>query len=219
MPILSDQVNRYLHDLRPERSEVMREMEAHAERDRIPIVHWETGRFLAVLVRALDPKRVLEVGTAIGYSTLHMAEMLGGGKIITIERDPERVAQARGYLERAGVGDRVEVIEGDALDTIDGLEGPFDLLFLDATKGEYADYLRKAEPTASERAVLVIDNVLMSGSVAFADDVDVPDDFGSWWSPEQRRGIRTLSSDLLNSERWLGCVLPIGDGVAFAARR
>jgi predicted O-methyltransferase YrrM len=219
VPILSDQVSRYLHDLRPERSEVMREMEALAERDRIPIVHWETGRFLAVLVRALDPARVLEVGTAIGYSTLHMAEALGRGRIVTIERDPERVGQSREFLERAGVGSNVEVVEGDALEAIEQLEGPFDMLFLDATKGEYAEYLRLAEPKASERAVLVVDNVLMSGSVAFADEVEVPDDFGSWWSPEQRRSIRALSSDLLNSERWLGCVLPIGDGVAFAARR
>jgi predicted O-methyltransferase YrrM len=235
LPILSDQVARYLHELRPERSPVMREMEELAERDGIPIVHWETGRFLAALVRALDPAAVLEVGTAIGYSTLHMAqalsasamqalgasaiEALGRGRIVTIERDPERVRQARDFLERAGVAERVEIVEADALEAIGELAGPFDLIFLDATKGEYPRYLALAEPKAAERAVLVIDNVLMSGSVAFADDVEVPDDFGGWWGAEQRRTARALNLELLRSERWLAVVLPVGDGVAFAARR
>ena len=219
MPILTDQVARYLYELRPERSPVMAEMEALAERERIPIVHWETGRFLATLVRALDPALVLEVGTAIGYSTVHMAEQLGRGRIVTIERDPVRVRQARDFLERAGVAKRVEVIEGDALEAIPELEGPFDLIFVDATKGEYPRYIELAEPKAAERAALVVDNVLMSGSVAFGDDVEVPDDFGGWWGIEQRRTARALNSELLNSERWLGAVLPIGDGVAFAARR
>src|ERR671937_756445 len=140
MPILADHVARYLRELRPERSPVMQEMEDLAERERIPIVHWETGRLLATLVRALDPAQVLEVGTAIGYSTLHMAEALGGGRIVTIERDPERVRQARDFLRRGGVADRVEIVEADALDAIEGLEGPFDLIFIDATKGEYPRY-------------------------------------------------------------------------------
>jgi predicted O-methyltransferase YrrM len=219
VPILADQVARYLHQLRPERSPVMREMEELAERERIPIVHWETGRFLATLVKALDPELVLEVGTAIGYSTLHMAEALGRGRIVTIERDQARAGQARDFLARAGVGERVEIVEADALEAIDGLDGPFDLIFVDATKTEYARYLELAEPKAAASAALVIDNVLMSGSVAFPDDAEVPDEFGGWWGVEQRRGARALNSDLVSSERWLGAVLPIGDGVAFAARR
>jgi caffeoyl-CoA O-methyltransferase len=218
MPILSDEVQRYLHGLRPQRSEVMREMEALAERDRIPIVHWETGRFLAVLARAVDPVMVLEVGTAIGYSTLHIAEALGRGRIVTIERDPERVEQARGFLEAAGVADKVEVVHGNALEAIGDMSGPFDFIFLDASKDEYRRYLELAEPKATERAVLVIDNVLMSGSVAFPDDAEVPDEFGGWWGLEQRRAARALNSELIDSERWLGSVLPIGDGVAFAVR-
>jgi predicted O-methyltransferase YrrM len=219
MPILSDQVQRYLHDLRPPRSAVMREMEELAERERIPIVHWETGRFLAALVGAMDPALVLEIGTAIGYSTLHMAEALRSGRIVTIERDRERAGQAREFLTRAGVIDRVEILEADALDAIGQLEGPFDLVFVDATKGEYPRYLRLAEPKTAERAALVVDNVLMSGSVAFPDDVEVPDDFGSRWSPEYRRTARELNEQIVNSDSWLGVVLPVGDGIAFASRR
>jgi len=160
MRILDERVERYLHELRPQRDDVMRDMEALAERDSVPIVHWETGRLLAALCRALDPV-VLEVGTAIGYSTLHMAQALDRGGVVTLERDPERAAQARGYLDRAGVADRVEIVEGDALETIGGLDGPFDLLFVDAAKGEYPRYIELAEPKLSERALLVVDNLLM----------------------------------------------------------
>jgi len=213
MPILAEHVDRYLQGIRPERSAVMAEMEKFAETDHVPIVHWETGRFLASLVRATDPALVLEVGTAIGYSTLHMAHELGRGKVVTIERDPARVRQASGYLERAGVADRVEIVEADATEAIDGLSGPFDLIFLDATKTEYARYLEMAEPKAAARAVLVVDNMLMSGDVALTDDSE------AFWSPENLASARAFNRKLVSSERWLGAVLPIGDGVVFAARR
>ncbi|MEX0993304.1 MAG: O-methyltransferase [Solirubrobacterales bacterium] len=221
MPILADQVAAYLEELRPQRDPLMCEMEELAAKHGIPIVHWETGRLLAVLARSLgEGAHVLEVGTAIGYSTLHMARALDkGGRVVTIERDAVRVEQARGYLERAGVADHVEVIEGDALDVIIGLQGPFDLLFLDATKGEYARYLELAESKASEHALLAIDNVLMSGAVAFDDDADVPDEFGGWWAADQRRAVRALNSGLIGSERWLSVVLAVGDGVLLGARK
>ena len=212
MAILDEQLQRYLHELRPERSELMAEMEAVAERDSVPIVQWETGRFLAVLCRALDP-RVLEVGTAIGYSTLHMAEQLSSGRVVTLERDPDRAAQARGYLERAGVADRVELIEGDALETIPSLSGPFDLLFVDASKGEYPRYIELAEPLLAERCLLVVDNLLMSGEVALAEGAE------TFWNPDSLAAARALNSALLRSERWLACVLPVGDGIGFGARR
>ena len=212
MPILDDGVQRYLHGLRPERSQVMVEMEAVAERDGVPIVHWEAGRFLASLCRALDPV-VLEVGTAIGYSTLHMAEQLEHGRVVTLELDPERASQARDFLGRAGAGERVEIVEGDARETIASLDGPFDLLFVDAAKDEYRHYIELAEPKLSERALLVIDNLLMSGEVALPEGAD------SYWRPESLAAARELNRELLASESWLGSVLPVGDGVGFAARR
>ena len=212
MRILEEVVERYLRDLRPERAPVMAEMEEHAERESIPIVHWETGRLLAVLCGVLDPV-VLEVGTAIGYSTLHMAEQLERGRVVTLERDPERAAQARAYLERGGVADRVEIVEGDALETLPELEGPFDLLFVDASKGEYARYIEIAEPKLSERALMVVDNLLMSGEVA------LPEGSETGWNPDSLASARRLNSDLLGSSDWLACVLPVGDGIGVAARR
>ena len=213
MAIFTDHVIRYLQELKPERPRVMAEMEAFAEANNVPIVHWETGRFLATLVRATQPQLVLEVGTAIGYSTLHMAEALDGGKIVTIERDPERVRQATDYLERAGVSDRVQIVEADAMKAIERLDGPFDLIFLDATKTEYPRYFEMAEPKASGRATLVVDNLLMSGDVALADDSE------AYWSAENLATARGFNRDIVSSERWLGVVLPVGDGIAFAARR
>src|SRR3954454_11424344 len=153
MRILQEVVETYLHDLRPERSPVMREMEEQADRDGIPIVHWETGRLLAVLCRVLDPV-VLEVGTAIGYSTVHLAEQLERGRVVTLERDPQRVTQARDFQQRAGVENRVEIVEGDARETIQNLEGPFDFLFVDATKAEYREYIELAEPKLADGALL-----------------------------------------------------------------
>jgi predicted O-methyltransferase YrrM len=212
MRILDERVERYLHELRPKRSEVMSEMEAVARRDSVPIVQWETGRLLATLCRALDPV-VLEVGTAIGYSTLHMAEQLDRGRVVTLELDPDRAAQARTYLERAGVADRVELIEGDALETIARLDGPFDLLFVDAAKTQYARYIELAEPKLSGRALLVVDNLLMDGEVA------LPADTETWWNPDSLAAARRLNAELLGGDgRWLACVLPVGDGIGIAAR-
>jgi predicted O-methyltransferase YrrM len=212
MRILDDRVEGYLHGLRPERSDVMREMETLAGRDGVPIVDWETGRLLATLCRAIDPV-VLEVGTAIGYSTVHMAEQLERGRVVTLEFDSERAASARGFFERAGVADRVELVEGDANDTIPGLDGPFDLMFVDATKDQYRRYIELAEPMLSERALLVIDNMLMSGEVALPEGADTR------WRTESLAAARELNAELLDGERWLGSVLPVGDGVALAARR
>lgn len=213
MPVLADHVQAYLERLRPERSEVMADMESVARRDDVPIVSWETGRFLATLVAALDPQAVLEVGTAIGYSTVHMAEQLRGGKIWTLERDPERISQAKDYFERAGVADRIEIVEGDALETIRALDGPFDFLFLDASKGEYRRYLELAEPKLAERATLAVDNLLMSGEVA------LPEGAEASWNAESLTAAREFNDELLAGEGWVGSVLPIGDGVGFAARQ
>ncbi|HEY1358893.1 MAG TPA: O-methyltransferase [Thermoleophilaceae bacterium] len=211
MPILSEHVDTYLKDIRPEGSEVMTEMEAVAERDGVPIVSWDTGRLLAALCRALDPV-VLEVGTAIGYSTLHMAAQLDKGRVVTLEFDPSRAEQARDFLSQAGVADRVEIVEGDARETIPTLDGPFGLVFVDGTKAEYREYLDLASPKLAERAMLVVDNLLMSGEVGLPEGADTR------WSAENLAAARTLNRELVNSDEWVACVLPVGDGIAVATR-
>ena len=131
--------------------------------------------------------------------------------------DSQRLGQGRenskAFLKaNPEVSDRIELIEGDARETITDLSGPFDLLFVDAAKGQYREYIELAEPLLSERALLVIDNLLVGGEVA------LPEGAESRRSPEAIESARALNSELLVSERWLGSVLPIGDGVGIAAR-
>jgi predicted O-methyltransferase YrrM len=212
--IRDHRVQAYLERLRPERDALLAEMEELARLERIPIVEWETGRLLATLVRAVQPRLVLEVGTAIGCSTLHMArELDAGARIVTLERDPERIAQARGFWARDGVEDRIELVEGDALGSIEELEGPFDLVFLDASKTEIDDYLAALSDRVAERCLLVVDNLLMSGEAALPEGLDTS------WPEESLAAARDTTRALMASEEWLFSLLPVGDGVGLGARR
>jgi predicted O-methyltransferase YrrM len=207
-------VQSYLEGLRPERDLLLAEMEALANLERIPIVEWETGRLLATLVAALRPTRVLEVGTAIGYSTLHMARELGpDGRIVTLERDPERIAQALDFWTRGGVADRIELVAGDALESLERVHGPFDLVFLDAGKTEIDAYLQRLEGRFAPHALLVVDNLLMSGEAALPDGLDTS------WSDASLRAARATTRALMESPDWLFSLLPVGDGVGLGARR
>lgn len=212
--IRDPRVQTYLEGLRPDRDPLLGEMEALAGDERIPIVEWETGRLLATLVAALQPRRVLEVGTAIGYSTLHMARALGPeGRIVTLERDPERIGQALAFWARGGVAERIELIAGDALESLQRLDGPFDLVFLDASKTEIDAYLDLLDGRLARHALLVVDNLLMSGEAALPDGVDTT------WSQESLRAARRTTHALMQSPEWLFSLLPVGDGVGLGARR
>jgi predicted O-methyltransferase YrrM len=207
-------VQGYLERLRPERDPVLAEMEALGAREAVPIVEWETGRLLATLVAARRPSRVLEVGTAIGVSTLHMArELPDGARIVTIERDAERVAAARAFWARAGVEGRIEVVDGDALAALRELDGPFDLVFLDATKTEIGEYLELLEGRVRDGCVLVVDNLLMGGDVALGEDAETA------WSREALAAARRVTASLMSSPDWLFSLLPVGDGVGLGVRR
>jgi predicted O-methyltransferase YrrM len=212
--IRDPRVQSYLEDLRPERDALLGEMEALARLERIPIVEWETGRLLATLVAALRPRRVLEVGTAIGYSTLHMARELGpDGRIVTLERNPERIRQALDFWTRGGVTDRIELVAGDALESLGRLDGPFDLVFLDAAKTEIDAYLERLGGRLSPHALLVVDNLLMSGEAALPEGLDTS------WGEESLRAARRTTRALMESSEWLFSLLPVGDGVGLGARR
>jgi predicted O-methyltransferase YrrM len=212
--IRDPRVQSYLEDLRPERDALLGEMEALARLERIPIVEWETGRLLATLVAALRPRRVLEVGTAIGYSTLHMARELGpDGRIVTLERNPERIRQALDFWTRGGVTDRIELVAGDALESLGRLDGPFDLVFLDAAKTEIDAYLERLGGRLSPHALLVVDNLLMSGEAALPEGLDTS------WGEESLRAARRTTRALMESSEWLFTLLPVGDGVGLGARR
>jgi predicted O-methyltransferase YrrM len=201
-------VTQYLEHLRSAPDRVLAEMETHARRDGIPIVVPATGELLQVLAMARGARRALEIGTAIGVSTLYIARGLAdGGTIVSYEVDAERHAAAQDYLERAGVGDRVELHLQDAREGLAQQRGKFDFAFVDGIKLQYGDYFEALLPLLDVGAVLVVDNVLQQGAVALQT--------GS----EQVSVVRSFNERLLNHHELTATVTPVGDGVLVAVKR
>src|SRR5262249_15906373 len=156
----------YLTQTLPEPDPLLAEMQARGARDRVPIVDPQTGALLQTLARAVGARRIVEVGTAIGVSTLHLARALPqGAHLISCEIDPERHAAAQSYLARARLAARVELRLEDANEGLTRLTGPFDLAFLDGVKIEYAEHLDQIVPLLRPGGLVAVDNVLMSGAV------------------------------------------------------
>jgi predicted O-methyltransferase YrrM len=211
--IVTEAVHSYLAGLRSEPDPVLAEMEAHGERDRIPIVVPETGALLHVLALARGARRILEVGTAIGVSTLYLARALPeDGTIVSFEIDPERHAAATGYLQRAGLLDRADLRLQDAREGLRELEGPFDMAFVDGVKAQYGNYFESMLPLLGSGAVLAVDNVLMSGTVAEGRGDGA-------WSDEHVASIRAFNQRVLGDPGFTGTLTPVGDGVLIAVRR
>jgi caffeoyl-CoA O-methyltransferase len=163
------------------------------------------GRLLEFLVFLAQPRLVLEIGTYSGYSALSMAQALpAGARIITCELDPERVAFAGRHIAQAGYGDRIEIRPGPALETIAGLDGPFDLVFIDADKEGYHGYYEAVLPKLAPRGLIVVDNVLWSGRVA-----QPPSDEDS----ESTRALRAFNEHVAADERVVNVMLSVRDGV------
>ncbi|HWC26594.1 MAG TPA: O-methyltransferase [Solirubrobacteraceae bacterium] len=168
------------------------------------------GRFLEFLVFLARPRLVLEIGTYSGYSALSMAQALPReGRIVTCEIDRERVAFARRHIDGAGLGDRIDVREGPALETIASLDGPFDLVFVDADKGGYRDYYEAVLSKLAERGLIVVDNVLWSGRVAEAPSADDSD---------ATRALRAFNDHVAADERVVNVMLTVRDGVMLVRR-
>ncbi len=211
--IVTEAVNTYLASLRPAPDPVLAEMEAHAARDAIPVVVPETGALLHVLARACGARRVIEVGTAIGVSTLYLARALpADGLVVSFEIDPERHSAARDYLRRAEVLDRTELRLQDARAGLAALEGAFDMAFVDGVKAQYGNYFDALLPRLRPGAVLAVDNVLMSGTVAEGCG-------DGHWSDEQVATARAFNERLLGDKRLDGALTPVGDGVLVAVAR
>jgi len=138
---------------------VLRAIERMGERNFIPVIGPEKGKILDDVIRASKPRRVLEIGTLIGYSAIRIARLLPrGGGLVCIEMDAHHAEMARMNLERAGLSQRVEIIVDDAKRAIPLLHGTFDVVFIDAEKSEYYTYLKLVEPRLHQRSVVVADN-------------------------------------------------------------
>jgi len=164
---IQDDVEQYLYQLLPERDEVVHEMEDYAERNRIPIIGPAVARLLSLLVQISGAKRIFEMGSAIGYSTIWLARAAGPkAKVFYTDGDPEKARRAQENFRLAGVAKRIQVQVGDALELLKKAPGKFDLIFNDVDKQQYPEALKVALPKVRSGGLFITDNTLWSGKAA-----------------------------------------------------
>ena len=211
--IVDERMVTYIRSLEVPESAVIEAIEQEALRDRVPIIRKEMQSFLKVLLMIKRPMRILEVGAAVGFSSILMSEyMPEGGHITTIENYDKRIPIARANFKRAGKEEQIDLIEGDALEVMHGLEGPYDLIFVDAAKGQYIHYLPEVMRLLGTDGVLVSDNVLQEGDI-----------IESRFAMERRN--RTIHSrmreylyELKHHDQLQTSIIPLGDGVALSVK-
>lgn len=212
--IVDERMVTYIRSLEVPENAVIEAIEQEALRDRVPIIRKEMQSFLKVLLMIKRPMRILEVGAAVGFSSILMSEyMPEGGHITTIENYDKRIPIARANFKRAGKEEQIDLIEGDALEVMHGLEGPYDLIFVDAAKGQYIHYLPEVMRLLGSDGVLVSDNVLQEGDI-----------IESRFAVERRN--RTVHSrmreylyELKHHDQLQTSIIPLGDGVALSVKR
>ena len=206
--LVAPALDQYILDLLPPRDPVIAEMEAYAAKHDVPIVGPAVGTLLETLARSINAERVFELGSAIGYSTAFFARAVGrGGQVTYTDGDPKKAERAKGYLERLGFMDRVQIRVGDAAESLDATTGYYDLIFIDVDKDGYPRALQAAAPRVRRGGLLIADNVLWSGKVVEADVKDAATE-----------GIRTFNKRLFALPEFSTVIVPLRDGVAIARR-
>lgn len=197
----------YLDQLLTQNDPLLAEMEAYAAEHRVPIADREVARFIEITARTTGARKALEIGMAIGYSVVHLARGMGeGGVVMTIEPSDDMIRAATGYLERAGLVDRVRIQRGKALEVMPTLTDAFDLLFIDAVKEEYSRYLDLGLPRLRRGGVVIVDNLLWGGKVA-GDDTE-----------SSTVALREFNRYFINHPQLIAEVLPVGDGLGYAVK-
>lgn len=213
--MLSKDVVCYLQQLRPTPDSGVVEMEQYAHEHRVPIMDPVSMEVLLFVLKTTRPRRILEIGTAIGYSAIRMAKALPEARIVTIEKDRERYERARFYIEKTNTGRQIEAVFGDALavEADMAAAAPFDALFIDAAKGQYERFFTLYEPLLSEGGLIISDNVLFKGLVA----AETPADNKRLWNIAQK--IRCYNEWLMARSDYDTVIIPVGDGLAISRKR
>lgn len=208
---MKDQLISYIQGMIPARDELLTGIEKRAEELYIPILDLETSQLLRVLLASQRPRSILEVGTAIGYSAIVMAQSCDAA-IVTVERDDTRAAEALQNIRRAGYADRVTLLQGDAFDILPTLNEPFDLVFMDAAKGQYPNFLELVLPLVKTGGLLFSDNVFFQGLVAGPEHV--------------KHKLRTMIVRLREYNQLIAdhpqldtAFVPLGDGLAISIKK
>ncbi|KMJ60232.1 SAM-dependent methyltransferase [Bacillus sp. LL01] len=206
----------YLDSLVSPRNEITAKMEKLAQEDNVPIMDLVGMETLLQLLRLAQPKRILEIGAAIGYSAIRMAQAIPDVTIVTIERDEHRYMQAKQHIAEASLDNRIDLIFGDALEVFEQVQqrGRFDLIFIDAAKGQYERFFTMYETLLDDAGVIITDNVLFRGLVAENHEAIEP------------KRIRNLVKKIDCYNRWLmehpnyiTTIMPVGDGIAISKKR
>jgi predicted O-methyltransferase YrrM len=212
--IVPDTIERYLEGLNHLADPVLLDIQREGQAQRLPLVDAEVGALLRVLAQAARATRILEVGTAIGYSGIWLAGALPPhGMLVTMEVDEKRARAARQNFSRAGLADRVNVIVGDAQRMLAKVSGPFDLIFQDGDKRQYGPLLDRLVDLLRPAGLLVTDNVLWSGEVVPGFSVAAPRDI------ETLRAIAAYNERISSHPQLTTAIVPLRDGVAISVKK
>lgn len=208
MNINEEFIEDYIRSITPKNTDYLTNLELYAHENHVPIIERETAQLLKVLLKTNKPKNILEVGCAIGYSALIMAESTDGDtKITTIERNEAMVELAKENIDGSEYKDKIRILQGDAEEILPHLSETYDFIFLDAAKGQYMEFFNYCASLLKKGGMIVSDNVLYKGMVA-TDELVVK---------RKKTIVRRLRSYLqyINElDGYTSCVIPIGDGVA-----
>lgn len=212
--IVDERMVTFINSLDTENTAILEQIEQEALDTYVPIIRKEMQSFLKVLLAMQKPKRILEVGTAVGFSAILMSEYVTEEcEITTIEKYEKRIPIARENFRRAGKEKQITLLEGDAMEVMQSLKEPYDFIFMDAAKGQYIYYMPEVIRLLKKGGILVSDNVLQDGDI-----------IESRFAVERRN--RTIHSrmreylyELKHDDRLLTSIIPLGDGVAVSVRQ
>ena len=213
--IVNERIVSYIHSLEKTNSKVLEKIEEQAHKDNVPIIRKEMESFLRVMLYIKKPKRILELGTAVGYSAILMSECIDeDGKITTIENYEKRIVEAKKNIELSGKGQVIELLEGDATEVMKNLPSQqFDFVFMDAAKAQYIYFLPEVLRLMKTGAVLITDNVLQEGDL-----------IESRFVVERRdrtihKRMREYLEVVKNHEELETSIVPIGDGITISVKK
>lgn len=202
----------YLRSLYKTKSDLLSELREYAEKNHVPIIEEECEEFYNFLINTTKPKKILELGTAIGYSAISFSMNESVERLVTVEINEDMVKIAKENIERSGLEDKIEIVHSDAYEYLVESSGTFDFIFIDAAKGQYEKYFDEAIRLLNRDGIIVCDNVLFRGMIANQELV-------------KRRKItivkrlRKFLKDIKDDDRFYSSIVPIGDGALLIRRK
>jgi predicted O-methyltransferase YrrM len=211
--IVDNLVEQYIRKTLIKSTGLLEELENYANENNVPIVHKEVAELLKVMLKIQKPKRILEVGCAIGYSSILFANALEGNcKITTVERNEDMIKVAKENIKKAGFENVITILEGDAVEKLNEVEGPFDMIFLDAAKGQYKLFYDMVIDKLKIDGVLISDNILYKGMVA-------SDEYVIRRKKTIVKRMRNYLDYICSCNYLDTSLLPMGDGVAISYKK